>query len=308
MDPITIGFLLWLGERFASLGLRGAAVLEKKQAEAIAADETHRLLKAREDHALQVLETVRSVHELEEQRGNSARRRLTRTVKVAGTLATSRGAFTTTNGWFGGRSVAEVQNFIDSGRALHASPLPGQMSSNSSGAVLVLAQGVALLEKTVSGLEDLDLEDLVASLPFSGSVDLAAELGAVGEIGAGEILGLLGVALSAGAFLSARKDAAEIRAQAKEISASSERISEVSNRLLNVAQNCNSVREQLRVMDYHQFKLAWAAEQLTRRYPRELGMPRRYRPIVDAFASHARLFWSTLTTYPLAEVQKSARV
>ncbi len=168
--------------------------------------------------------------------------------------------------------------------------------SAGSGATLVLAQMVSSLEKSFPELKELDLQDMVESLPVAGADGLAENLGGIGEIAVSELLGFVSLLLSGAALLKAREEASEIRARAREISTSADEIEAVSSRLMDVEHNCANVCEQLRCLDYNQFKLSWCTQQLLKRYRREFGLPRRYRGIVDAFAAHTKRYWATLVT------------
>jgi hypothetical protein len=297
MDPLTIGaFFAWVVERIASASIRTAARNETRLAIEKAAAEKDRLRKARAEHALQVLQTVHAVNELFQQRSESARRVLGRTIKVTQGLSSRRSAFGKSGGWFGDQSFAEVERFLKLAEAFEPRTSTSIQISNGSAAALGLVQTVNLLENAFPELKELDLHDLVASLPVAGADDMADALGALGEIGVSELLGFVGLLLSGAALLKAREEAAEIRARAREISSNADRIEEVSGRLLSVERNCVGVRDQLRIMDYHQFKLSWCAEQLMKRHPREFLMPRRYRRIIDAFADHTRRYWDVLAT------------
>lgn len=304
MDPLTIGaFFVWLVEGIASEAMREAARNEPKRAGENAASEEDRFRKAREEYALQVLQTTRAVNALEEQRSESARRILSKTVKVADRLASNRSAFTKSDGWFGGQSFADVERFVKLAETFETRTSARNMVRTGSDAALALAQAVRLLEKAFPNLDEIDLQYIVASLPFAGADELADNLGGIGEIGASELLGFVGLLLSGAALLKAQEEASKIRARAREISNNANKISEVSMRLKDVEQNCADVREQLRMMDYNQFKLAWASEQLIKRHPPGFGLPKRYRRIVDAFADHTKLYWATLLT----EAQSTAR-
>lgn len=304
MDPLTIGaFFAWLFERIASASMRAAARNETKLAIEKAAAEKDRLRKARAEHALQVLQTVQAVNELSQQRSESARRVLGRTIKVTQGLSSRRSAFGKSGGWFGDQSLAEVERFMKLSEAFESSTSMSKQISTGSGATLVSAQMVSLLEKAFPDLKELDLQDIVASLPVAGADDFAEGLSVMGEIGAGELLGFLALLLSGAALLKAREEAAEIRARAREISTNAVKIEEVSSRLKDVERNCAGVREQLRIRDYHQFKMSWCTEQLLKRHPREFGLPRQYRKIVDAFAAHTARYWETLVT----DVHSTAR-
>jgi len=297
MDPLTIGaFFAWVFERIASASMRAAARNETRLAIEKAAAEKDRLHKARAEHAFQVLQTVHAVNALTQQRSESARRVFGRTLKVTQSLASRRSAFAKTGGWFGDQSFAEVERFLKLAEAFEPRTSTSNQISNGSAAALGLVQTLNLLENAFPELKELDLHDLIASLPVAGADDMADALDALGEIGASELLGFLGLIFSGAALLKAREEAIEIRARAREISTNADKIEGVSVRLLNVEQNCASVREQIRKMDYHQFKMSWYTEQLIKRYPREFGLPRRYRRIVDAFAAHTGRYWETLVT------------
>lgn len=297
MDPLTIGaFFAWVVERIASASIRAAAGNETRLAIEKAAAEKDRLLTARAEHAFQVLQTVHAVNALTQQRSESARRVLGRTIKVTQGLSSRRSVFGKSGGWFGDQSIAEVERFLNIAEAFEPRTSTSIQISNGSAAALGLVQTVNLLENAFPELKELDLHDLVASLPVAGADDMADALGALGEIGVSELLGFVGLLLSGAALLKAREEAAEIRARAREISSNADRIEEVSGRLLSVERNCVGVRDQLRIMDYHQFKLSWCAEQLMKRHPREFLMPKRYRRIIDAFADHTRRYWEVLAT------------
>jgi hypothetical protein len=297
MDPLTIGaFFAWLLERIASASMRAAARNETKLAIEKAAAEKDRLRKARAEHALQVLQTVQVVNELSQQRSESARRVLGRTIKVTRSLSYRRSAFGKSGGWFGDHSFAEVERFLKLAEAFGSGISTSKHISAGSGTILVSAHMVSLLERAFPDLKELDLQDIVASLPVAGADDLSEGLGVIGEIGAGELLGFVALLLSGAALLKAREEAAEIRARALVISTNAVKIEEVSSRLKDVQRNCDWVREQLRIRDYHQFKMSWCTEQLLKRHPREFGLPRQYRKIIDAFAAHAGRYWKTLVT------------
>jgi len=297
MDPLTIGaFFAWLFGRIASASMRKAARNETKRAIEKAAAEEDRLRKARAEYALQVLQTVQAMNELSQQRSESARRVLARTIKVTQSLASRRSAFAKSGGWFGDQSFAEIERFMKLSEAFESRTSTSIQISNGSAAALGLIQTVNLLENAFPELKELNLHDLVASLPVAGADDMADALGALGEIWVSELFGFAGLLLSGAALLNAREEAAEIRARAREISSNADRIEEVSGRLLGVERNCVGVRSQLRIMDYHQFKLSWYTEQLIKRHPREFLMPKRYRRIIDAFADHTRRYWEILAT------------
>jgi len=297
MDPLTIGaFFAWLFGRIAGESMRAAARNETKLAIEKAAAEKDRLRKARAEHALQVLQTVQAVNELSQQRSESARRVLGRTIKVTQGLSSRRSAFGKSGGWFGDQSFAEVERFMKLSEAFDSGTSTSKQISAGSGATLVSAQMVSLLEKAFPDLKELDLQDIVASLPVAGADDLAESLSGLGEIGVSELFGFFALLLSGAALLKAREEAAEIRARAREISTNAVKIEEESSRLQDVKRNCDCVREQLHIRDYHQFKMSWCTEQLIKRYPREFLMPKHYRRIIDAFADHTRRYWAILAT------------
>jgi hypothetical protein len=297
MDPLTIGaFFAWVAERIASASIRAAARNETRLAIEKAAAEKDRLLNARAEHSFQVLQTVHAVNALTQQRSESARRVLGRTLKVTQSLASRRSAFAKTGGWFGDQSFAEVERFLKLAEAFEPRTSTSIQISNGSAAALGLVQTMNLLENAFPELKELDLGDLIASLPLAGADDMADALGALGEIGVSELLGFVGLLLSGAALLKAREKAAEIIASAREISGHAEKIEKVSGRLKDVERNCADVRRQICTMDYHQFKMSWYTEQLIKRYPREFLMPKRYRRIIDAFADHTRRYWAILAT------------
>jgi len=309
MDPLTIGaFFAWLFERIASASMRAAARNETKLAIEKAAAEQDRLQKARAEHALQVLQTVHAVSELSQQRSESARRVLGRTIKVTQGLSSRRSAFGKSGGWFGDQSFAEVERFLKLAEAFEPRTSTSNQISNRSAAALGLVQTLNLLQNAFPELKELDLHDPIASLPVAGADDMADALGALGEIGASELLGFVGPLLSGAALLKAREEAIEIRARAREISTNADKIEGVSVRLLHVEQNCSSVREQISNMDFHQFKMSWYTEQLIKRYPREFLMPKHHRRIIDAFADHTRRYWAILVTDVHSMVRATSHV
>jgi hypothetical protein len=286
MDPLTIGaFFAWVVERIASASIRAAARNETRLAIEKAAAEKDRLRTARAEHAFQVLQTVQAVNALTQQRSESARRVLGRTIKVTQGLSSRRSVFGKSGGWFGDQSIAEVERFLKLAEAFEPRTSTSIQISNGSAAALGLVQTLTLLENAFPELKELDLRDLIASLPVAG---------ALGEIGVSELLGFAGLVLSGAALLKAREEAAEILASAREIGGHAEKIEKVSGRLKDVERNCADVRRQIFTMDYHQFKMSWYTEQLIKRHPREFLMPKHHRRIIDAFADHTRRYWEVL--------------
>lgn len=297
MDPLTIGaFFAWVVERIASASIRAAARNETRLAIEKAAAEKDRLLTARAEHAFQVLQTVQAVNALTQQRSESARRVLGRTIKVTQGLSSRRSVFGKSGGWFGDQSIAEVERFLKLAEAFEPRTSTSIQISNGSAAALGLVQTLTLLENAFPELKELDLRDLIASLPVAGADDMADALGALGEIGVSELLGFAGLVLSGAALLKAREEAAEILASAREIGGHAEKIEKVSGRLKDVERNCADVRRQIFTMDYHQFKMSWYTEQLIKRHPREFLMPKHHRRIIDAFADHTGRYWEVLAT------------
>lgn len=308
MDPLTIGGLVWLFERIASAVLRRTAIQETERAVGQHEAEADRLRKAREEHALNVLQTTRALSDLEKQRRDSARRILRRTIKTAEMLAPKRSAFSKPDGWFGGRSLDEAKRLTTPPERTETRTWTSTMISAGSGTTLALAQIVSMLERAIPNLDEVDLQDIIVSLPVPGVDGIAEELGVIGEIGASELLGFVGVLISGAALLKAQEEAAEIRAKAREINTNAIKIGEVSKQLKDVEKSCVSLGERLRVMDYHQFKLAWASEQVMKRYPRERGLRKPHRELVDAFAAHSKAHWAILTSDPLLEAREASNV